>query len=313
MYKRALSDQMFNDFKNKDGKLHCLLQRVLKDDTLSLEFRGNGGEETKRKNHFSEGANVYYRGGSLFYIEKKADGYILKFNTNYCKENEASLLSNLSVDEAIDKIPYYKQTMDFYFSGKCKYEREFQQNVVRENNGLGDISHATDYYITDVEYCYENYRFDMIAVKWLSKGYVRKNMNAPSVSVIEMKYGDDALDDKAGIESHLNDFNSFVKSVDLKAFCNDQSKIFRQKCELGLIPDMQKMPYNIDIQRTNMEIIFLLANHDPDSTILKRIVSSINPDDYKFTIKFSLASMMGYGLYDDNMMTLEELLSYLKK
>ena len=73
------------------------------------------------------------------------------------------------------------------------------------------------------------------------------------------------------------------------------------------------MPYNIDIQRTNMEIIFLLANHDPDSTILKRIVSSINPDDYKFTIKFSLASMMGYGLYDDNMMTLEELLSYLKK
>ena len=42
MNKRALSKQMFDDFKNEEGKLHSLLTRVLKDDTLSLEFRGGG-------------------------------------------------------------------------------------------------------------------------------------------------------------------------------------------------------------------------------------------------------------------------------
>ncbi len=312
MYERALSNQMFNDFKSKEGKLHRLLMRILKDDTLSLEFRGNGEKEGEIRS--SEGANVYYRGGSLFYVEKKFDDYILRFNTNYCNGNEMSLSATVSVDEAIEQIPFYKQAMDFWFKNtKHNYEREFQQNVVRENNGLGDISHKTDYYITDVEYFYEKSRFDMIAVKWLSKGHIRKNMNAPSISVIEMKYGDDSLKDEAGIEAHLKDFKSFVESADLKLFCKDQSNIFRQKCELGLIPDMQNMPYKINIQSEETEMIFLLANHDPDSTVLKNVVSSINSNDYPFTIKFSIASMMGYGLYNDNMLTLEKFKLYLNK
>lgn len=71
MNKRALSKQMFDDFKNEEGKLHSLLTRVLKDDTLSLEFRGGGFSDAETNVSYKEGANVYYRGSSLFYIEKK--------------------------------------------------------------------------------------------------------------------------------------------------------------------------------------------------------------------------------------------------
>ena len=185
--------------------------------------------------------------------------------------------------------------------------------MVRENNGHNKISHATDYYINDVEYCYKDARFDMTAIKWLSRGHVRKKMTAPSISIIEMKYGDGALKGNAGIVTHLDDFKSFIGSANLEEFCKDQSDIFRQKCELGLIPDMVKMPHDINIQAVDMEMIFLLANHDPDSAVLRKVVNSINPNDYPFTIKFSFASMMGYGLYDDNMMTLGEFRAYISK
>lgn len=315
MNKRALSKQMFDDFKNEEGKLHSLLTRVLKDDTLSLEFRGGGFPDTETNVSYKEGANVYYRGGSLFYIEKKDDGYILRFNTKYCKDTGIELPMNPSIDYAVKNVSLYREAMDFWFTAHPKYEREFQQIAVRENNGLGGISHATDYYINDVEYCYQNARFDMIAVKWLSKGHVRKNMTAPSISIIEMKYGDGALKGNAGIKSHLDDFKKFIDSnpTNLETFYKDQSDIFRQKCELGLIPDMKKKPYDIDIQAVKPEMIFLFANHDPEKTTLRDEIISINPKDYSFTIRFALASMMGYGLYEDNMMMLEDFQEHLSK
>lgn len=128
-----------------------------------------------------------------------------------------------------------------------------------------------------------------------------------------MKYGDGALQGNAGIVTHIDDFKAFIESADMKNFCKDQDDIFRQKCELGLIPDMMKMPHDINIQTEGMEMVFLLANHDPDSKILRDVVNSINSDEYPFTINFSVASMMGYGLYEDNMMTLEEFKEYISK
>ena len=311
MNKRALSKQMFDDFKNEEGKLHSLLTRVLKDDTLSLEFRGGGFSDTETNVSYKEGANVYYRGGSLFYIEKKDDGYILRFNTRYCKDTGIELPMNPSIDYAVKNVSLYKEAMDFWFTAHPKYEREFQQIVVRENNGHKKISHATDYYINDVEYCYQDARFDMTAVRWLSKGHIRKKMTEPTLAVIEMKYGDDALKGDAGIVAHLEDFKVFIKSPDVQDFCKDQSDIFYQKCEMGLIPDMSDKPHNIQVQSEGMEIVFLLANHNPDSRILKEVVSSIDLDKYDFSIKFCRASMMGYCLYEDNMMSLEEFKKHL--
>ena len=193
MYQRALDEKMFKDFQ-EGGVLHDLLDYVQSDDTLDLEFRGEGR------------ANIYYRGGSLFRIERSGDGYTLTFDTKYCTVCDEGMEKTPSLRAAVGLIPLYKHAMDVWFVKNRKYEREFQQLVVRENNRHGAISHASDYYIVDIEYAYNvnvsdkktQARFDMIAVKWLSKSNERQNPSAPTLAIIEMKYGDGALGGSAG-------------------------------------------------------------------------------------------------------------------
>ena len=305
MYQRALDEKMFKDFQ-EGGVLHDLLDYVKSDDTLDLEFRGEGR------------ANIYYRGGSLFCIERSGDGYTLTFDTKY----DEGMAANPSICMAVQRIPLYKHAMDVWFAKNRKYEREFQQVVVRENNRHGEISHASDYYITDVEYVSDeksakNSRFDMVAVKWLSTSSARKNESAPTLSVIEMKYGDNAYDGSAGLEKHLCDFDTFVRGVEMDAFCADMAKVFRQKCKLGLIPDMAEKKHDILISKEDMELIFLIANHDPDKTklgtVVDRIAELAREREYPFSIKFATASMMGYCLYADQMKSLEEMQEMLEK
>ena len=304
MVQRALGEEMFNDFQ-KGGPLHEQLTYVQNDDTLDLEFRG---EYT---------VNIYYRGGSLFRIDRSATGYTLTFDTKY----DEGMAANPSICVAVGLIPLYKHAMDVWFAKNRKYEREFQQVVVRENNRHGAISHATDYYIVDIEYAYNDNvsdkktqaRFDMIAVKWLSKSNERQNPSAPTLAIIEMKYGDGALGGSAGLKKHLEDFGTLVKNGELDDFCADYSNVFNQKCALGLIPG--KEGARIKITQRDIELIFLIANHDPNKTGLAKIVAEIADVtmEYPYPIRFAYASMMGYCLYADQMKSLEEMQEMLEK
>ena len=308
MYQRALDEKMFKDFQ-EGGVLHDLLDYVQCDDTLDLEFRGEGR------------ANIYYRGGSLFCIERSGDGYTLTFDTKYCTACDEGLEKTPSLRAAVGLIPLYKHAMDVWFAKNRKYEREFQQLVVRENNRHGAISHASDYYIVDIEYAYNDNvsdkktqaRFDMIAVKWLSKSNERQNPSAPTLAIIEMKYGDGALGGNAGLKKHLEDFGTLVKNGELDEFCADYSNVFNQKCALGLIPG--KEGARIKITQRDIELIFLIANHDPDKTGLAKIVAEIADVtmEYPYPIRFAYASMMGYCLYADQMKSLEEMQEFLNK
>ena len=289
--------------------LHDLLDYVQSDDTLDLEFRGEGR------------ANIYYRGGSLFCIERSGDGYTLTFDTKYCTACDEGMEKTPSVRAAVGLIPLYKHAMDVWFVKNRKYEREFQQLVVRENNRHGAISHASDYYIVDIEYAYNvnvsdkktQARFDMIAVKWLSKSNERQNPSAPTLAIIEMKYGDGALGGSAGLKKHLEDFGTLVKNGELDDFCADYSNVFNQKCALGLIPGKESA--RIKITQRDIELIFLIANHDPDKTGLATIVAEIADltMEYPYPIRFAYASMMGYCLYADQLKSLEEMQEFLNK
>ena len=308
MYQRALDEKMFKDFQ-EGGVLHDLLDYVQCDDTLDLEFRGEGR------------ANIYYRGGSLFCIERSGDGYTLTFDTKYCTACDEGMEKTPSLRAAVGLIPLYKHAMDVWFVKNRKYEREFQQLVVRENNRHGAISHASDYYIVDIEYAYNvnvsdkktQARFDMIAVKWLSKSNERQNPSAPTLAIIEMKYGDGALGGSAGLKKHLEDFGTLVKNGELDDFCADYSNVFNQKCALGLIPG--KEGARIKITQRDIELIFLIANHDPNKTGLAKIVAEIADVtmEYPYPIRFAYASMMGYCLYADQMKSLEEMQEMLEK
>ena len=289
---------MFHDLKDSNGCLHGLLNLVLQDTTLEFEMRG------------TRSASIYYRGDRLLCIEWDGTQYVLHFDTNYCRHGQ-NLSGQPSISEAIEKVPYYKQAMDRWFAQHPKYEREFQQLVERDNNRHGEISHATDYYIVDTELVYEDARFDMVAVHWTSIGAVRKNLHAPKLVFIEMKYGDGALSGTAGLMDHLKDFEHFRQAVNLPAICADYAEVFRQKCELGLIPDMKALPHDITIQSTDIALIFLLANHDPEKTGLHTIVTGLQATNYPFPVKFAAASMMGYGLYDEMMYSIQEFQTYL--
>ena len=297
---RALGSGMFHDLKDSNGCLHGLLNLVLQDTTLEFEMRG------------TRSASIYYRGGRLLCIEWDGTQYVLHFDTNYCRHGQ-NLSGQPSISEAIEKVPYYKQAMDRWFAQHPKYEREFQQLVERDNNRHGEISHATDYYIVDTELVYEDARFDMVAVHWPSIGVVRKNLHAPKLVFIEMKYGDGALSSTAGLMDHLKDFEHFRQAVNLPAICADYAEVFRQKCELGLIPDMKALPHDITIQSTDIALIFLLANHDPEKTGLHTIVTGLQATNYPFPVKFAAASMMGYGLYDEMMYSIQEFQTYLSR
>lgn len=294
------------------GALKPLLDAVKADDTLEMELRG-------------ESVNIYYRGGSVFKItenknkkEKIRKPFILECSETYCNAGGMQLDPKPDVTEAVAKLPMYKQGIDWTFSKKHSYEREFQQVIARENNNHGNLSRGTDYYIADIEYVdsvqdvnaekgKRNFRFDMVALKWLSTGAARKDSTKVSPALIEVKYGDGALKGDAGIPKHLEDFSAFLGDKDkLESFCEDMKAVFKQKCELGLVDGLtEKQWKEIQISTEHPEVIFIFANHDPDSKILSQIAGSIQTANYSFPIYVAEASHMGYCLYAKNLRTID--------
>ncbi len=295
MKERKISTEMLNAFLQ--GELHPLLEAVHKDDTLDLELRGTS-------------VNIYYRGGSLFKITEKKGQYTIFFNKKYCTPGNSALEEHPDVKTAVNNIPFYKQAMDWWFHKHPKYEREFQQVIARENNNLGNISRGTDYYIVDIEYANKiagadkAARFDMVALKWLSNGAARKDSKKVSLALIEVKFGNGALQGKAGVSDHLKDLQHFLSDQkNLQAFCEDMSEVFAQKCELGLVDGLQEKQFRknkITISNQNPEVIFIFANHDPDSKILDNLKIS-GLENCSFPVLVANASSMGYALYADQM------------
>lgn len=295
MKPRALSERMLHDFSS--GELLPLLEAVQQDDTLCMELRGTS-------------VNIYYRGGSLFCITESGNRYRLSVNASYCEQS--GLSTSPSVQEAAAQLPLYKWGMDKWFRVHPENEKEFQQLMVRINNRSKKISNGTDYYITDMEFVETNgisARFDMVAFKWPSKVAVRKDTSKPSLALIELKYGDGALNNASGIKKHLDDLNAFIcDTVNLRAFAEDMAKVFRQKCELGLVDGLREKQYDLTICSDKPEVIFAFAEHKPAKTNLKKILGDIRQSDYPFPIRIASASMMGCGLYADCMETVEQFL-----
>ena len=305
MKQRAIEDDFFAELTA--GSLKPLLDYVQSDDTLELELRGKS-------------VNIYYRGGSLFKIYKSKGGYKIFFNFKYCQGKELPE-EPTDPETAVKNIPFYKQAMDRYFRHKPKYEREFQQLIVRENNNIGDISRGTDYYIIDIEYANKlkdtieaeydelgeeienekssSARFDMVALKWLSNGAKRKNSNELTIALIEVKYGDGALKNGAGVGKHLQDFKRFLSdSEGFREFCEDMAKVFSQKCEMGLVDGLQKHQLKgLSISTNDPEVIFVFANHDPDSTVRDEVVAEMKKENCSFPVLIANSSNMGYCLY----------------
>ena len=303
---RILTQELFNALQN--GILYPLLQEVQNDDTLCLEFRGNS-------------ANVYYRGGSLFKIRQVGNQYGLFFDLKYNTKKDPLLThENLDIQTAISYIPFYKRAMDYWFCKNEKLERENQQLILRENNCTKG-SRGSDYFIMDIEYNDTNNsssgdrngRYDMVAIKWLSQGAARRNTKKPTLSLIELKYGDGALKNDAGIKKHLDDFAALLSNKEkISALCEEMNGVYTQKHQLGLLRGLDGSEQGtIAISTEGTEVIFVFSNHDPDSSVLRTELQSINWSSYSFPIRFAVSSAMGYNLYADKMIDATEFIKSL--
>ena len=296
---RGLSESFLQELEN--GILTPLLDRVKQDQTLCLDIRDNY-------------INVYYRGGSLLNLRESArhifDAY---FDTNYFITKERDFISNfpkkiIKVEHTLywldNAFPVLKNEIDLWFGRNTRNEREFQQDLARYNNAE-NIATGTDYFICDIEYANtENKsKFDMIAVKWDSTASARKNNRNLKLAFIEVKNGDKALDGDSGIIKHIQDMENFLSCPKNLEETKDEMKIiFNQKIKLGLIMNQN---YIESFASEKPEFAFIFANHDPESSVLKRELEKIVLSD-KFDLKFAVSNFMGSGLYAQNMYDLEK-------
>lgn len=284
---RALCEQFLGDLEC--GMLAPLTKRVKSDHTLCLELRGDY-------------INVYYRGGSLLKVKVAGcDGYSVQFDKNYGEVDlPERVRCKVDVCKLLDRVPYLKQAMDCHFAKNEKNEREFQQLLVRENN-FSRNSNCTDYFVIDIEYTAgagHPERFDLVAVRWPSTPDERKKANGRRLVIVEMKYGDNALEGDAGLCKHIQDIDAFLCKSDLKRFKEDMVRVFNQKRRLGLIPGCKK-----DLESFGDEkpiLLLVLASHDPGKSTLSKVLDDLERLKYsKADLRIATASFFGYGLYDE--------------
>ena len=301
---RKLSEKFMKDLKSPDGVLHPILDRIQNDHTLMLAIR-------------EDYINIYYRGGNILKLTEHSNGYFQTFFDEKYNKNKFPILD--SPDEIcnqedaktwVDSFSSRKNVMDNYFSEIPKAEREFQQLLARENNS-STISNESEYFVSDIEFTEPYARFDIIAIRWLASQ--RKNGGKCVPALIEMKYGDGALGESAGLLKHLHDMDKLFSSKEnSKCLYETMESQFEQLDYLGLL-NFNKGTSNAKV-RINFdekpEVIFILANHNPRSPKLKTILSDSEFEKYAesqlFDLKFYVASFAGYSLHAKCMLPLSE-------
>ena len=309
---RELSDSFLKDLANDNGLLHVILERVKKDDTLMLAIRDGY-------------INIYYRGGNILRIQEQGNGtYRSFFDEKYNKAGKTVPALPKSIKSQDDSrewgkaFPHLKEIMDYYFSGKSKPEREFQQLVARENN-FSTISNESEYFISDIEFADSGLgaRFDMLAIRWLASQ--RKKGSNCRAALIEMKYGDGALGGSASLLKHLQDINSLISDSDLY-----QKLLRTMEAQFGQLEKLGLLSFNRSINGTKVklsinekpEVIFILANHNPRSPKLGSILDNPEIKTYeqssRFDLRFYVSSFAGYGLHADCMLLLTQFRKLLR-
>ena len=303
---RGLSDKFMKDLLDTDGLLHPLLERIKQDHTLMFAIR---------KNY----TNIYYRGGNVLRVKEQGDGtYCTYFDKNY---NQLEILSTslpstiknvTDSDIWVNAFQGLKGIMDCYFSTNNNPEREFQQLLARENN-LSNISNKTEYFITDIEFADSSIkaRLDILALRWVATE--RKKTNRCRPAFIEMKYGDNALKGASGLIKHLQDIDSLIADKSrYQKLLKTMENQFEQLDKLGLMK-FNKVKYwtNIRIDSDEKpEVIFILSNHNPRSSVLESVLSDPRIDQFEnspnFDLRFHVSCFSGYALHADCMKPLNE-------
>ncbi|MDE6027278.1 MAG: hypothetical protein K2G23_04355 [Muribaculaceae bacterium] len=209
-----------------------------------------------------------------------------------------------------------------------------RQEITRVNNCSSEAQ-DTDYFIVDEEYnvSIKGPRFDLIALKWDSKGEERKHFSSKSnleIVIFEVKRGTtstggtkNASSENADLKKHQSDFCTFISDeARLAAFKLDIVKMFVQQASLKGFYNAQEIKglknvsplaeagneQEIEGIAKNIPVKFgiICSDFKQKSQTLKAQIEQM-PEDFLF----ATASFMGYGLYSDSMLNREQILEIL--
>lgn len=271
-----INERFLKEFEG--GSLKELLKYIQLDNTLNLELRGDR-------------VTVYYRGGALLTVLQ--DTYkFLSLDKKYHKGQSFMKANLCNINEYIPKA---KHIIDLYISEVRNHlgEKDVQQQIAKENNNSPN-SLDTDYFIIDTEY-QDLGRFDIIALRWDSIGSIRKLTKSflPTITIFEVKQGFKSVPGNSGMQSHIKNFEMFLKTKDMDSFKKDMINVFSQKRKLGLIKGMDKYK-EVTVVNPNIEFVFILANYKQKSKQLKKELEKID------NCQFIYANSTGYGLFARN-------------
>ena len=295
---RGLNTEFMHDLLS--GDLRPLFEAISQDDTLDFQIRDNY-------------VNIYYRGGNLIKLIKDpiySGVYQTDFDANYLLGFDTKLYDCIDDNETlhgwISAIPELKRCMDRFFHKNPKNEREFAQAFVRENNRTKMLLPGPDYFICDTEYNFTvpgaKGQFDAVAVRWDSTSIARKKPRDLRLAFVEIKFGDGALQGKAGIAKHISDVENFLAHYNPVAFREEMKTVFSQKRKLGYILNQKDVE---SFSEQKPEYIFVLANHDPATSGLKQVLSKIIEPN-AFDLRFASANFFGSCLYGENILSLDQ-------
>lgn len=127
-----------------------------------------------------------------------------------------------------------------------RQEKHIRQEITTVNNCSREAN-DTDFFIVDQEYGVtvdgKTSKFDLVTVKWLSEGKIRKNFKQSNIEIVifELKLGKGAVggtinatSESADLKSHIRDFINFQKdTVQLSRFKEDIITMFVQQACLN--------------------------------------------------------------------------------
>jgi hypothetical protein len=267
----------------KTGTYAEIVNIVRRDDNLTLQLRGTY-------------VNVYYKSSSILKIEPSQ-------NNPFSIDEGYACPIKPGKGNWDDYFMQAKRSIDIH--KKDALEKDIQQRLVQENN-FSRIANGTDYFIIDIEYTKSDFRqgrFDAVAAYWPKDK--RKSGDA-ELALIEVKVGEDTIDDPSGIKKHIDDANDFLSSNQKTSFIDDMEEVFSQLRELDLIRfGKAGNPHRAKFSRSECQFILILADYNRNSSKLKSALAEINDDILQYKLRFATSSFMGYGLYADNMLPLD--------
>ena len=127
-------------------------------------------------------------------------------------------------------------------------------------------------------------------------------MQKPRLTVIEMKYGDTALDN---IQKHIEDIEDFVANEEIiRSFQAEMIGLYNQKKALGLIKDGSWKSIG-GFSDEILQYIFLFVGQNlANKSFKEKVLGQINKADRHNNVEIMIAS--GLGIYDDNVFLLSE-------